>query len=89
MSTPRKIDADQIRATANEIVERLKTDQAFATQLKEDPVTALSSAGMPDLAIPLFARELSSSADVSGYMQGFPDPICLTIGLSCILTATY
>lgn len=88
MSTPRRIDVEQVRKTAKEIVERLKTDPAFAAQLKEDPVTTLSSAGMPDLTIPFFVQELSELDDVSGYMQGFPQPICSPIGLtlSCIYT---
>lgn len=87
MSFPSEIDAEQVRTLASDIVERLNVDPAFGDQLKEDPVSTLSSVGMPELAIPIFLREISPSEDVSGFMHQSGGQFCTVIFTSCLVTS--
>lgn len=59
---------EQIRAKANEIVERMHNDAEFQAQVRQEPERTLVAAGLPAEAVPTFLVETHlSDADVSGY----------------------
>jgi hypothetical protein len=59
----------QARATAQTIVERVQTDPAFATQIRQDPEGTLRAAGMPEAALGPALHEMGV-AEVAGYQMG-------------------
>lgn len=58
---------DSLRATVLQIVERLQTDPDFAEEVKADPTATLTSAGLTEEVATNVMRQISTSADVSGY----------------------
>lgn len=50
-------DLHQIRAKAQEILERAKSDEEFRRQLQDDPTAVLPRYGLPERAVPDFIRE--------------------------------
>lgn len=68
MGNPNQMERDEIRSTAEEIVARLQTDPAFAEQVRADPTSALTSAGLPQEAVTEFLRVTNSPSEVSGHM---------------------
>jgi hypothetical protein len=71
MSDQGKNTGQQARETASRLMERLSNDQAFANQIKADPVGALTGAGLPQEAIGdfLHTANIPTEAEVSGYMM--------------------
>lgn len=54
-----------VRARTQAIIEKAGRDEAFARQIKEDPVATLRSEGLPEKAISELAAQ--STGDVAGY----------------------
>jgi hypothetical protein len=71
MSEQSKNTNQAARETATRLMERLASDQAFAGQIKADPVGALTGAGLPQEAIGdfLHTANIPTDAEVSGYMM--------------------
>lgn len=67
-----------VRTTARSLAERVNTDQAFKEQVLSNPSSALTSAGLPEVAVSDFLRE-TGLGEVAGY--GF---VC---SLTCSVTA--
>ncbi len=57
---------EQIRALARSIAERGKQDQDFRQQIKLDPVTTLTNAGLPEEFVYIFLQEVQAG-EVSAY----------------------
>ncbi|MFW6074699.1 MAG: hypothetical protein ACOC9Y_03835 [Chloroflexota bacterium] len=59
----------EVRETAKQIAHRLIDEPNFRDQVKKDPQTALTGAGLPAEAVPDFLREIGAQSDdeVSGY----------------------
>lgn len=74
---------DEIRGTANAIAHRIIDEPDFREQIKENPHSALTGAGLPEEAVDEFLREWRSGIpegdEVSGYI------VC---HLSCLMTCT-
>ena len=60
---------EQVRALARRLAEKAKNDPAFREQIMQDPMSTLTSAGLPEQAVADFLRE-TGLGDVSGYMLG-------------------
>lgn len=41
-------ELNQIRAAAESVMERARNDEAFLAELREDPITVLQAAGVPE-----------------------------------------
>jgi hypothetical protein len=77
-------DTEQIRTQLNGVLERAKTDPTYLTQLKSNPGTTLTAAGLPNDAVGAAADELGLGDDVSGYMRSQCGYTC--DGITCIIT---
>ncbi len=67
-----KHDMKQVRALAQKLAKRVKTDQALKERIQNDPEGVLIAEGLPDHVINDFLRE-TGLADVSGYiLNGLP-----------------
>ncbi|MDQ2984859.1 MAG: hypothetical protein M3R70_13205 [Actinomycetota bacterium] len=80
MSTEEKRAPDDVRAKADEIKQRLQSDDSFRQQLESNPEEALTGAGLPKEAVEDFLRE-SGSGEVAGY-RGCTS----TCGFTCLWT---
>lgn len=63
------MDITEIRAIAQEIVERAKTDETFRQQLRNNPRAILAATGLPEQGINDFIGE----AALEGYVAGYVD----------------
>ncbi|MEA2531102.1 MAG: hypothetical protein QOG89_2746, partial [Thermomicrobiales bacterium] len=63
--------SQQVRDTANRLMERLQSDQDFAKKIKADPVGALTGEGLPQEAVGDFMHtaNVPTEGEVSGYMM--------------------
>ena len=77
---------EEIRAKAQEISTRAKSDPAFVREFQHDPVAALEGAGLPQAAIGDFLREEGIQEEVSGYLaaSGCTSTSCTCTG--CCIT---
>lgn len=60
-------DRNELRAKAQELVQRLQNDPTFRQQLEDNPIDVLLEAGLPERSILDFLRETNIPADVVGY----------------------
>ena len=67
---------EQVRATAQKLAERTKTDPAFKQQITKDSVKTLTAAGLPE--------NVADMTDVAGYIANCLIGSCF-VG-SCIQT---
>ena len=61
-------ELEQARAAAQAVLDRVKTDEAYAQRLRENPAQALLEAGMPPALLGAALQELGASEDE---MQGY------------------
>ena len=73
---------EQVRATAQKLAERVKSDPAFKHQVEKDPLGTLTAAGLPGEAVSQFLRE-AELTEVAGYRADCVIGSCL-LG-SCII----
>lgn len=59
-------DMDQIRAIARSIAEQGRQDEDFRQQIRLDPVSTLTKAGLPEEFVQTFLREVQSG-EVTAY----------------------
>jgi hypothetical protein len=69
MAAISKQEADQIRSKIDVVAQRARSDGAYMTSFKTDPVGTLRAAGLPDAAIVDVMRDEGMEAEVSGYMK--------------------
>lgn len=60
---------DAYRALAQQLAQRVQNDPLFRMAVENDPVSALSTEGLPEDLIPIFLRETEVAWDVAGYMD--------------------
>lgn len=60
---------EQVRRTAKQIAHRLIDEPEFRSQVREDPTSALTAAGLPEDAVADFLSEIGADQhqEVSGY----------------------
>lgn len=74
---------EAVRATAQGLATRLKTDPTFRARVEADPTATLTEAGMPAPAVEDFVREWAAGAEVGGYQM----PQCSdTCTMTCLVT---
>jgi hypothetical protein len=88
MTSRSESDIAQVRATASQIVLRLQNDPTFAESIRENPVSTLQAAGLPESSVNDFLHEIDSSAEVAGYIMktvgvGHEEDEC---SVTCIFT---
>jgi len=71
------VDLEQARTTARTLARRIQEDPAFVEQIQQDPIAALTAAGLPEDFVLEFLDRTQIS-DVHGYLS----PSC---GLTVIL----
>ena len=61
----------QAREVATRLMERIRSEQGFADQIRADPVGVLTGAGLPETAVGEFLQqaEIPIEGDVAGYMR--------------------
>jgi hypothetical protein len=64
----REQELQQIRETAQRLVDRTKSDAAFREQARQDPAGVALAGGLPEGALPDFLREQAPNAEVTGHM---------------------
>jgi hypothetical protein len=64
-----RVDLQDVRRTAQEIVQRAKSDPDFIQQVKAAPEQTLVAAGLPAGVLPDFLTEQGYQAEVSGYAR--------------------
>jgi hypothetical protein len=85
MSTQQSYD-DATRAKAQELASRLKNDPGFKQQIEQDPIAALTGAGLSESAAFDFLHDVGQTPDVSGY-RGCTSTCDSTCVLTCIVTS--
>jgi len=64
-----KQEAEQIRTKIDAVAQRARSDGAYMSQFKNDPVGTLRAAGLPDPAIVDVMRDEGMEGEVAGYMR--------------------
>jgi hypothetical protein len=64
----------QLRAQAQAIAERVKSDPEYLEQIKSDPVATLTAAGVPEDVVHNLIEGKTEEADVTGYR--YRDDVC-------------
>ncbi len=71
MSASKPGYSQQVRDTANQLIERMRNDSSFVDQLKANPTGTLTAAGLPQNAVGDFMHEagIPAEGEVGGYMM--------------------
>jgi hypothetical protein len=84
------MSVDEMRAQAQAIVDRAKSDSDFAARLKADPEGTMRESGLAEEAIPAFTEELAGASELEAHLarpcSGFS---CLVTGCqdTCMITS--
>ncbi len=69
MAAISKQEAAQVRSKIDAVAQRARSDGAYMTSFKNDPVGTLREAGLPDAAIVDVMRDEGMEGEVSGFMR--------------------